>query len=183
VRQVPRALVNRYAQALFGAARDLDVLDAVRGDIDALSAAMRDNPELPLLLANPRLSREKVRGILRALADKVRAADLTRNFLNLLVDKDRLEILGALGGEFDRLWRDFHGEIEVRVATAVPVSDALRGAIHAHLKGRSGRTPLIQWETDPSLLGGIVIAWPDRVFDGSLARKLENLKAQLALGA
>ncbi len=183
MRQVSRALVSRYAHALFFAARDLKVLDAVRADIDALSAAMRDYPELSLLLANPRLPREKVRGILRSLADKVHAADLSRNFLNLLVDKDRLAILNDLGDTFDRLWRDAHGEIDVRVDTAVPVSDELRSVIHAHLKDRSGRQPQIQWNTDPALLGGIVIVWPDRVFDASLARKLENLKAQMALGA
>lgn len=183
MRHAPRALVSRYARALFAAALERNALDAVRADLAALGAAMRDYPELPLLLENPRLSREKVRGILNALAGRIGAGPLTHRFLDLLVEKDRLQILADLDAQFEALWRTHHGEVEVRVTTAVSISDDTRRTVTDHLARRSGRKPQVVWNTDPALLGGIVIHWPDHVFDGSLARKLQNLKEHLARGA
>jgi len=183
VRRAPGSLVSRYAKSLFAAARERGVLDEVRRDVAALSEAWRDYPEVGLLVTNPRLSRKKVHDILMSLADRLQVHDITRRFLDVLMEKDRLIVLSDVGPRFEQLWRDHEGEINVSVRTAVPVGDELRRAIHDHLAARSGRRPQIAWDCDPALLGGVVIEFPDRVFDGSLARKLANLKDHLAWAA
>ncbi|MBU0507510.1 ATP synthase F1 subunit delta [bacterium] len=180
MRRISGALVRRYARALFQAADQASVLPAVRDDLAAVTGAWRENPEFAQLVLNPRLSRGKVRALLMALADRVAAQTLTRNFLELLLEKDRMDVLAQLGPHFNRLWRDHQGEIEVTVTTAVPIGDALKQTVLDHLARRSGKKPVVAWRNDESLLGGIVVEWPDRVFDGSLARKLENLRASLA---
>jgi F-type H+-transporting ATPase subunit delta len=183
VKHAPGALVARYSRALFAAARDLNALEPVHADLQALSVVWTENPELPLLLANPRLSRSKLRAILMDVCGKIKAHDVTRHFLGLLLDKNRLDILADTVSHFERQWQDHRNEIEVTVVTAVPVSDALQRTIREHLTTRSGKTPLITWNHDAALLGGLVIRWPDHIFDGSLARKLENMKAHLARSA
>jgi F-type H+-transporting ATPase subunit delta len=124
-----------------------------------------------------------VRTILMSLADRLSAAELTRNFLNLLLDKDRLDVLYDIGQRFDQLWRDHMGEVQVKVVTAVPVSAQLQTQIQAMLAKSSGKTPLITWVHEPALLGGAIVQWPDKIYDGSLARKLANLKAFIAQSA
>jgi F-type H+-transporting ATPase subunit delta len=183
VRHAPGALVSRYARSVFEAARDAGKLAEVRSDLDQITDAWRRNPELALLVMNPRLSREKKRGILTALAAKAGAVQLTRNFLDLLLDKDRLEVLYDLGAHFERLWRADKGQVEVTVTTAVPLSDPLRKTIFDSLAATSGKEPLVTWTQDPKILGGLVLLWPDRIYDGSLARKLENLRLYLAQSA
>ena len=180
MRKVPAALVSRYARSLFQAALDANALEAVHADLAAVTAVWREQREFALLVMNPRLSREKVRALLDALADKTAAHDLTRRFLHLLIEKDRLEILSDVGSHFDRLWRDHRDEIEVTVTTALSVSDETKARIREHLAARSGKIPLVRWRHDDAILGGLIVEWPDRVFDGSLARKLQNLAAYLA---
>ena len=180
MRKVSAALVSRYARSLFQAAADANALEAVHADLSAVTAVWREQREFALLVMNPRLSREKVRALLDALADRLPAHQLSRRFLHLLIEKDRLEILSDVGSHFYRLWRDRQGEIEVTVTTALSVSDDVKTRVRDHLARRSGKTPLIAWRQDETILGGLVVEWPDRIFDGSLSRKLQNLTAYLA---
>jgi F-type H+-transporting ATPase subunit delta len=180
VRRLSAALVSRYARSLFQAAQKLNAVEAVHADLSEVSSVWHEQREFALLIMNPRLSLEKVQGLLDALADKIHAHDVTRRFLHLLIEKDRLEILSDVGAQFERLWRDYKGEIKIAVTTAGSLSDETKTRIREHLAQRSGKTPYIIWREDAAILGGIIVEWPDRVFDGSLARKLENMKAHLA---
>jgi F-type H+-transporting ATPase subunit delta len=180
VSKAPGALVSRYARSLFGAAQERQSLDAVRRDLQALHQLWDEHPELKALLLNPGLSRKKVRAILTSVAEKLQLNAVSRAFIDVLLDKDRLDILPAIQPRFERLMLDHEGKIEVKVTTAVPVSDQLQMQIELHLKSKSGKDPVVEWRQNPALIGGVVIEWPDHVFDGSLARKIENMKAQLA---
>lgn len=180
MRRISAALVSRYARSLFQAAQGLNAVEAVHADLTGISSVWHEQREFALLIMNPRLSREKVRNLLDALADKLQAHEITRRFLHLLIEKDRLEILSDVGSHFDRLWRDYKGEIEIAVTTAGSLSDEMKTRIREHLAHRSGKTPQITWRENAAILGGVIVEWPDRVFDGSLARKLENLATYLA---
>jgi ATP synthase F1 delta subunit len=155
-------------------------LPQVRADLQSLSEIWQENKELTLLLLNPRLSKSKGRAMLVALFDRMKAHEMTRNYVHLLVDKDRLDILPAVFPSFEKLWREHQGEIEVTVTTAIGIPESLQSEIRDHLARKSGKKPLIRWENDTTILGGLIVQWPDRVFDGSLARKLVNLKDRLA---
>jgi F-type H+-transporting ATPase subunit delta len=174
------ALANRYARALFQVPSKEACLHEVRADVASLGEVWKDNPEFTLLLLNPRLTKAKVTGMLDALLEKMKAHVVSKQFIHLLLEKDRLNILPALVPSFEKLWRDHEGEIEVIVTTAVPVSDPLQAEIKSYLSNKSGKKPIVEWKYDPSILGGIIIQWPDKVFDGSLARKLDVLKDRMS---
>ena len=180
MRRLPHALVSRYARALFAAAKQANALEKIGEDLRALAETWREHPELAQLIGNPGLSREKVRAILEALCARLQAHALTDSFLRVLLDKDRLLMMEDVSAQFDKLWRDHLGQIEVAVTTAIPLAEPAKQAVTAHLARRSGKTPLVEWLCDPAMLGGVIIRWPDRVFDGSLARKLANLQMTLA---
>jgi F-type H+-transporting ATPase subunit delta len=180
VRRLPHALVSRYARALFFDAKQVNALEKVGEDLRALADTWREHPELAQLIGNPGLSRDKVQAILDAVCAKLQSHVLTHSFLRVLHDKDRLLMVEDVSAQFDSLWRDHLGQIEVAVTTALPLTEPVKQAVTDHLARRSGKTPLVKWLCDPTLLGGVVIRWPDRVFDGSLARKLTNLKMTMA---
>jgi F-type H+-transporting ATPase subunit delta len=180
VRRSPLAIVSRYARALFAIAKQQNVLAAVRSDLQSLVETWQAYPELVQLIGNPGLGQARVSVILDTLCTKINAHALTRSFMHVLLTNDRLMIVLEVHDYFDKLWSEDQGEIDVAVTTAVPVSDALKQDITAHLAKSSGKKPSVTWDHDPNLLGGIIVRWPDRVFDGSLARKLDNLKTRMA---
>lgn len=180
MKQAPQALITRYARSLFHVAVERNVAESVRADLTALRIALDEHKEFAAMLLNPSVHAAKVKALAESLATKIGSQDLTRQFITLLVDKDRLEILYGMAPAFDKLYREHIGQIDVTVTTAVTATEQVQQHITAHLAQRSGKKPVVRWAVDPSILGGVIIHWPDRVFDGSLARKIESLKTQMA---
>jgi F-type H+-transporting ATPase subunit b len=67
----------------------------------------------------------------------------------------------------------------VEVTSALPLTDDEQNAIKRDLAGRLGGSPAVVFRVDPNILGGLVIRVGDKVLDGSVAGKLEGLRANL----
>ena len=172
-------LPTRYARALFKAACAGDVVQEVEQDLLGIEGALSEHGEFAAFLLNPGLSDEKRRGLLESLASRLNCHPVTRRFLDLLLDKRRLELLTAIPAYYHRLFMEHQGEVEVTVTTAIDPSDSLRERIHDHLRDRSGTNPRITWRTDAAILGGLVVEWPDKIMDSSLSRRLSELKESM----
>jgi F-type H+-transporting ATPase subunit delta len=170
----------RYARSLFSVAQSQLALAEVRDDLQSLGDLWSENDELVALLMNPGLSKVKVNAIISSLMERMVLHAISRKFVNLLLEKDRLEILPAVVPAFEKLWREHAGEVEVTVTTALPLDSIMQEKVRVHLAAKSGKKPLVVWKADPGIVGGVVVEWPDRVFDGSLARKLEGLREHMA---
>lgn len=173
------ALPTRYARSLFQAALQAKCAADVESDLAAIDAVFKENRELPHLLANPSIGDAKRRGILMSIAQKLGFCEMTKRFIELLIEKGRLEILGSIPSRYHELWRDHQGEIEVTVQTAVQVSDAVKQTVTQSIATRSGKKPIVTFKVNPAIIGGIVVEYPDHVLDGSLARKVLELQKRL----
>ena len=71
------------------------------------------------------------------------------------------------------------GRQRVTVTTAVELSDAERADLQSKLDAATSFTPVLVTETDPSILGGLVIRVGDTVYDSSLQAKLRQLRGRL----
>jgi F-type H+-transporting ATPase subunit delta len=69
---------------------------------------------------------------------------------------------------------------EVVIRSAVPLTPDERSEVTAILKGKLGGTQHIHEETDPSLLGGLLIQVGDWTFDASVKGKIARLKQSLS---
>ncbi len=174
------ALPLRYARSLFQAALQVKCAAEVERDLQALAAIYSENRELPLLLASPSIGNTKRRAILMSIGEKVGFCEMTRRFIDLLLEKQRLEILTSIPERFHKLFREHEGEVEVKVQTAVPLSETMKQNVAQSIAARSGKKPVITYSVNPALLGGIVVQDSGRIFDGSLARKVSDLGKQLA---
>jgi hypothetical protein len=72
------------------------------------------------------------------------------------------------------------GRIEVEVTSAAPLSEAQVGRVRRMVRQMSGGKPLLQLTVDPKVLGGLVIRIGDRVYDASVAGKLDSLAVRCA---
>ncbi len=172
-------LPTRYARSLFFAAQKGNCVVEVERDLQALEAVFTENRELPHLLSNPSLGSTKLRGILVSLGAKLGFCSMTNRFIDLLIEKSRLDLLPLIPGRYHEYWRQYEGQVEVTVQTAVPVSETLREQIKQSVAARSGKKPVITYQVNPALLGGIVVIYPDHQLDGSLARKVSELQKHL----
>jgi F-type H+-transporting ATPase subunit b len=65
------------------------------------------------------------------------------------------------------------------VTSALPLTKKEQDAVKKDVVGQLGDSATISFRVDPSILGGLVIRVGDKVLDGSVSGKLENLRQTL----
>ena len=94
-------IARPYAAAAFDYARDTAAIDAWSTLLEALSLAVSD-PDLSRLIGHPKVSDEQLMGLLGdVLGDRLDASG--RNFLQTLMDAERLELAPQVAEVFERL--------------------------------------------------------------------------------
>jgi len=171
-------LTRRYAGALFGAAKDADAIDRVESDLGLIAYSLQTMPRLREVLSHPLIPAGRKKEIV-AEVFKSRIQDVTRHFLDLLIDKRREEILEEVEREYVRLANEFRGVMPVSGASAVPLTSEERARLRAGLEEFTGKRVELQLEEDGSLIGGLVLRIGDTVIDGSVRGYLASLKDQL----
>jgi F-type H+-transporting ATPase subunit delta len=167
--------VSTYAGALFEAARERDELEEVFSDLDEFIAALRESEELRLFYYGGRIPELQKRRALDGLTEGMRTS--TTNFLKVLVDNGREEILEEVLGRYEQLVEEHLGRVEVGVTTAVELSEEQLGRIRERLGGvLEGREVILENDVDPELIGGAVFRFGGRMMDGSIRGRLESLR-------
>jgi F-type H+-transporting ATPase subunit delta len=167
--------VSTYAEALFEAARDRDELEEVLSDLGEFTDAQHESEELRLFFYGGQIPERQKRRALDGLTEGMKAS--TTNFLKVLVDNGREEILDEVFVRYEELVKEHLGKIEVEVTTAVDLSDEQLD----RLKERLGvvleaREIILETNVDPGLIGGAVFRFGGRLMDGSIRGRLQSLR-------
>jgi F-type H+-transporting ATPase subunit delta len=89
------ALSQRYAAALADVALAHNAA-GIRGELADLAVAYQESSDLRNLLSNPAVSGDVKKSLLGKLAERMQLSQATRNFLFVLVDHHRVELLPHL---------------------------------------------------------------------------------------
>jgi len=106
-----------------------------------------------------------------------------RNFLHILVDRDRLDEAPGIVEALRELINAQRGIITAEVTTAVPLDAELERVVAERLATYLGRDPQklsIRSHVDPSIIGGVVARVGDEVIDDSVRGRIERLRRTLA---
>lgn len=167
---------NRYAKALFELAKEKGVLDQVERDVEFLAAEMA-NDAVASFLFDGRIPLEEKTKRLEFLEPHVH--DLTYNFVRLLCDKRRLEVLRELGAAFRRRSLAEKGAVEGVVESARPLGDEDVAALAAALGRLLGKSVELTPEIDADLIGGVRVFVDNKMLDQSLRGRLDDLRQNL----
>ena len=172
---IQASLAGRYASALFELASEAGIVTAVEGDLENLSEALRESPELRALIRNPEVSREALGKVLGGLGEHLALAELTRNFLGVLANNRRVAELPAAIRAFQSIAAAQRGEVTAEVASAHPLTDDQLSALEQKLRAREGRTVKLKTRVEPDLLGGLVVTIGSKRVDSSIRSRLNSL--------
>ncbi len=175
---------RRYARALFdlGRKKGLKEMDAYGSDLAALAALVDASADLSRLFRDPVFTPEEKRRVLTALADRLKISLAVRDFVYLLADKGRLELIKGIAGEYQTLADAEKGILRGELVTAVPLEETKRGAIQEKLEEKAGRSLALSYRVDEAVLGGMVLTIGDTVFDASLRAQLSLLHDTIKRG-
>lgn len=170
-----------YAEALFDVARERGRLDAIGEQLDRFADAVEAERELQVFLFSPHFSSaEKADGLKRAV---VGADPELLNFLELLIEKQRMTELFRIRREFDELWKRERRLIDVTVTSAVELDPAVVSRVGEEIERQTGRRVELASRVDEEILGGIVLQVGNMVLDASIRNRLEKLRKSVARAA
>lgn len=169
-----RRIAVRYAQALFDLATEKKQLDAVKKDLDAVAKAYADSEDFRRMIDSPALSREAKEKAVAALLGKANA--LTRDFFRVLAENRRMAVTPFVVKSYNSLLAQSRNETTAVVTSAYPLKPAQLKELEAGLKKATGRSAVtIETKEDPQILGGVVIHVDGKMFDNSIATKINRL--------
>jgi len=166
-------LARPYARAAFEAARDAEALPRW-SDALALAAEIAGTDEMHYLAGDPRVGGDRLLELITGIGED-RFDGPFANFLKVVITNGRLELLPEIARQYEQYRREAERRIRVEVVSARPMDEAQSDAMAERLKARFGREVDLHVEVDESLIGGAVIRAGDKVIDGSVRGRLEQL--------
>lgn len=172
-------LAKRYAKALLELASEQGELDRVHKDLETLLATWNESAELQEVFENPSIGAEQRKAVIRAVADKMGLSLTVKNTLLLMSDRQRLRHLPELVAAYQQLAEAKGGRVRAEVVTAAPMPEAYFAQLEKTLEAVTGKKVTIVRKQDESLIAGVVTRVGDKVFDGSLRSRLDELREEL----
>ena len=171
-------VVRGYAEALFRIVRAEGELDRVEDKLFRFGKILEQNHELKQVLSDKNIDRAQRMKVLEdLLADKV--SPHTLSLLAFLVEQGRARQLPQILEQVTELAAEARESVVAEVRSAVPLDDNQRKELAASLSKATGKKVEIKDLVDPSIIGGVVAKVGDTVIDGSVRRRLEQLKEQV----
>ena len=172
-------LGKRYAKALFQVGKDENALDKFSKILAELAQVFTDTPEVVDGLTNPLYPQEVREKVMAHIVKATKAPEMMGNFLNLLVQKRRADVLPEIAEVFQTMVDEERNMCQGTVVSATKISGSLNKKIKATLEKITGKEVAVTNEIDPSIIGGIVAKVGDLVLDGSIKTQLTDLKESI----
>ena len=173
------SLSRRYSKAFFQLAREERQEEAIGQEIEQFLAAYANSP-LHMVLNNPAFGMDSRQKILLEVTKKLQLSPVSINFLSMLLDRDRLTYLPSIVTRYRRLLNEAQGRVETKVVGARALEPAIVERLRAVLRRISGKEVVLHQETDPTLIGGLLVELEGKVYDGSVRTQLEKMKERIA---
>lgn len=177
---VTKDAVNQgYARALFAVAQAEGELDRVEDELYRFGRTIEDQPKLREALVDPALPAERKIAVIREILQN-KASRHTTALLGFLVEEGRTKDLPEILESLAEVVGEYRNKAVAEARSAIPLDEERRTKLAKALSKASGKDVELKVLIDPSLVGGVVARVGDQVFDGSVRRKLELAREQLA---
>jgi len=169
---------SRYAKAL------LDVLypakaEAGREQLLQFNSVLAQQQDARTFLENPTVSAERRKDLLKRLGDTLALDVPIRNFLDLLIDRNRLDLLDEIASTYEALLDEKLGVVRARITSALELNSQQRDEVAARLQALTGKKVRMEVSVDPALIGGLVAQVGSTIYDGSIRQQLNTFRNNL----
>lgn len=168
-------VARNYAEALFAAGDKFGpVLDAVAGAIEA-------DERIAMALESPRVSKTAKSKILEQALRGEAPREFIR-FLQAVVRRGRQGLLSEIAQQYQVLLDEKLDRVHAGVTLANEPDARTQKQVVDRLTKALGREVRAYFRSDPKILGGVVVRVGDRIFDGSIRRRLTALQRRMLTG-
>ncbi len=176
---VSSVVLDRYAGALVDLAEESKAVSKIQKDLAALESVISESDDLQQFISSPSVSREKQHAVIAEVIKKAKLQKLTANFLGVLVENRRINILPQVITAFNKEIAKRSGQVEVKVQTAAKITAAQTKTIEKKISASLGVDVIVEASVTPEIIGGMVVTIGSYMIDDSVRRKVERLGSAL----
>jgi F-type H+-transporting ATPase subunit delta len=173
------AVARRYAAALADVALEQKSANEVKSGLASFAHAFSESADLRNFLESPGVDAGSKRRAIEEIAARMELNPAVRNFIYVIVDHRRMEMLREIQAAFRQELNERLGIAEADVISARELSDAEKKELIAALERRTGKRIEANFHKDKALLGGAVVRVGSTIYDGSVREQLERLRERL----
>ncbi len=173
----PSTIARPYAEAAFRLADAQGKLADWSAALANLAAVAAD-ARMQAAVGDPNLPAAKVAGLFISILAGKLPGD-AENFVRVLADNGRLEVLSEIRVQYEVLKDEREGTVEAEVFSAFELDAAQVADLVQRLEKRTGRKVRTKVLIDKNLIGGVKVVIGDKVIDGSARAQLGALETAL----
>lgn len=177
----PATIGRNYAEALFAAAEAKQDVERFGALMDAVAGAVASDERIAIALESPRVSKRVKSKLLEDALGDVAPAEFVR-FLQAVIRRGRQGILSEISQAYQNLMDHKLNRVHAGVVLASEPDSKLTTLVVERLTSALGKDVRAHFRADPRILGGVVVRVGDKVYDGSLRRRLAVLKRRMLTG-
>ncbi len=178
-RRYARALADILFEARLAGEKKRAEVQRVKQQLTDFAALLKQHAPLRNVLLSPAVEKEEKLDLLDHLRQRLKQSELTRNFLAVLLDHRRLDLLEPMLAAFDREVYARLGIVPVEVTTAFALDGKQKRLLEERLSKLSGSEVELRFRENPEILAGVVARLGSTIYDGSLRAQLRRLQQRL----
>jgi F-type H+-transporting ATPase subunit delta len=168
----------RYAKAIYLLAKEKNLHEPVRKDMENLLNLITSVDEFKLLIDDPILKPSKKIDILNSVI-KNNVQPVTQSFIELIVHNNRLHYLGSIARIYLNLYKKDLGIESATFVTPVPIDEGIRHTLLRIIEKRLNIKVELEEKTDDTLIGGFILRIGNQQIDASVSNQLERIRKEL----
>ncbi len=166
---------KEYSEALFSLVCESGDEKKIMTELEAVKSITESEEDILLLLCAPSVPLSERLSVIDAAFGKI-AGEYVISFLKLLCERKRLSQLSACIDGYRELLNARYAVVTAKVTSALPLNEEERAALKDTLEKKSGHTVILDCSVDEAILGGVIVEMLGTVTDGSLRRRLKEIK-------
>ena len=175
------SLANRYSSALLSIAVEENKLIEYQNAGKVLHKGIKENPDYIKVLSSRFMDKKEKYKLVDELISPFELVNLS-NFLKVIIDNQREHEILVILKDFNSLCNEEQGIDEGIIYSTIKLSDEEIDQIENGISKKLGKKVELTNIIDYSIIGGVKVVVKDKVFDGSVARKVTAMKDSLLKG-
>lgn len=166
---------REYSTALFMLAKETNSEEEISESLAVVTALLQKTPEYLDFLASPNISmKERIDAIDSSFGGRVN--EYVVSFMKMVCEKGHVRDLHECIAAYRELYQASCGISTAKVISAAVMKAPEKEALKRKLESFCGHSVILECSVNKAILGGLIVHMDGKVLDGSLRRRLHDIK-------
>ncbi|OGI01449.1 MAG: ATP synthase F1 subunit delta [Candidatus Melainabacteria bacterium GWF2_37_15] len=172
-------IADKYADAMIQLAEKNDLLDTINADLHLIKDTVKSNKDLQDFIEHPLINAEEKKEVMETIF-KPHINLMSMNLIKLMADNNRLFLLSFVAECYNKILSEIRNIETAQVITAIEIDEDTKNRVKERLEKLFSKQIKIESYIDKQIIAGMIVKVKDKIIDGSIRTKFENMKKEVA---